>query len=313
MEFIDEETRPRFLLQTRISSTPIPKPDEIQKTSKTLTLICISVSSLLIFLAFFSSFSQSQTLQFLLIWFSISLALGPFAPTSFTGGDIRVGIGEPLQPSDPDPTPLEESRKKIPNRRPKTQRSDNPYLNSPSQVPTERPEEPKIENPARNGETGPRIEEEREWDDEDFDLLKKQIAKHPVGAPRRWESIAEAFHGRHGLESVIKTAKSMAEKRSGGGDPFAQFLKQRKPLSKQLESVNGDPSPSVEMDEGDSKKESSDWSSGEDIALLNALKAFPKDASMRWEKIAAAVPGKSKACCVKRVAELKRDFRSSKT
>ena len=46
--------------------------------------------------------------------------------------------------------------------------------------------------------------------------------------------------------------------------------------------------------------------------LINALKAFPKDVPMRWEKIAAAVPGKSKACCMKRVAELKRDFRSSK-
>ncbi|KAK8578122.1 hypothetical protein V6N13_046979 [Hibiscus sabdariffa] len=54
------------------------------------------------------------------------------------------------------------------------------------------------------------------------------------------------------------------------------------------------------------------WNSVEDIALLNALKAFPKDVPMRWEKVAAAVPGKSKAACMKRVAELKTDFRSSK-
>lgn len=56
----------------------------------------------------------------------------------------------------------------------------------------------------------------------------------------------------------------------------------------------------------------SGWSSGEDIALLNALKAFPKDVSMRWEKVAAAVPGKSKAACMKRVTELKKGFRSAK-
>lgn len=160
------------------------------------------------------------------------------------------------------------------------------------------------------------MEEEKEWTDEDFELLKKQIAKHAVGAPRRWEAIAEAFRGRHGLENVIRTAKSMAEKRPGGGDSFAQFLKQRKPLSKQLEGdVNGElGSQSVVSGENGDLKESgsSIWTSGEDIALLNALKAFPKDVPMRWEKIAAAVPGKSKACCVKRVAELKRDFRSSK-
>ncbi|XP_037497561.1 uncharacterized mitochondrial protein AtMg00820-like [Jatropha curcas] len=54
------------------------------------------------------------------------------------------------------------------------------------------------------------------------------------------------------------------------------------------------------------------WSAGDDIALLNALKAFPKDVAMRWEKIAAEVPGKSMAACRKRVAKLKRDFPSSK-
>ncbi|KAK9010453.1 hypothetical protein V6N11_036961 [Hibiscus sabdariffa] len=52
--------------------------------------------------------------------------------------------------------------------------------------------------------------------------------------------------------------------------------------------------------------------STEDIALLNALKAFPKDVAIRWETIAAAVPGKSKAACMMRVAEMKKDFRSSK-
>ena len=60
------------------------------------------------------------------------------------------------------------------------------------------------------------------------------------------------------------------------------------------------------------KGEGSGWSTGEDLALLNALKAFPKDAPMRWEKVAAAVPGKTKAACLKRVNELKKDFRSSK-
>lgn len=54
------------------------------------------------------------------------------------------------------------------------------------------------------------------------------------------------------------------------------------------------------------------WSSAEDLALLNALKAFPKDVAMRWEKIAASVPGKTKSACMKRVTELKKNFRSSK-
>lgn len=189
-----------------------------------------------------------------------------------------------------------------------------------SPLPTSESKKPEHKAEVLNASTGGSIvskKVEEEWTEEDFDLLKKQMTKHPVGAPLRWEVIAEAFKGRHGLESVIKTAKSMADKRpgSGGGDSFLQFLKQRKPLSKKIEGVNGELTPDVVLTEnGDGKEEngSSSWTAGEDIALLNGLKAFPKDVSMRWEKIAAAVPGKSKACCMKRVGELKRDFRSSK-
>lgn len=147
--------------------------------------------------------------------------------------------------------------------------------------------------------------EERDWTDEDVDLLKKQILKHPVGKARRWEIIGEAFKGKHKVESVIKMAKALGEKRVATGDSYAQFLKNRKPTvdsSKRIEEEEF----VVENGVGLS------WNSGEDIALLNALKAFPKDTSMRWEKIAAAVPGRSKAACVKRLGELKKDFRSTK-
>ncbi|KAH0869176.1 hypothetical protein HID58_076198 [Brassica napus] len=70
---------------------------------------------------------------------------------------------------------------------------------------------------------------------------------------------------------------------------------------------------SQEEDAGKNGGDDETWSNGEDIALLNALKAFPKEAAMRWEKVAAAVPGKSKAACMKRVTELKKGFRSSKS
>lgn len=131
--------------------------------------------------------------------------------------------------------------------------------------------------------------------------------KHPAGKPRRWEIIAEAFNGRHRVDSVIKKAKDLADRKMDDKDSYAQFLKNRKPLDKRIDG---------NLTEGAAKnseiKQESEWSSGEDLALLNALKAFPKDVSRRWEKVAAAVPGKTKAACMKRVAELKKDFRSSK-
>ena len=157
------------------------------------------------------------------------------------------------------------------------------------------------------------LEEEKEWVDEEIEVLKKQLLKHPVGKPRRWEAIAEAFKGRHKVESVIKKAKELGERKSNDADSYSEFLKKRKKAVDQMTEAGGNEGLDVKSG-GALMAESGElsWSSGEDIALLNALKAFPKEVSMRWEKIAAAVPGKSKAACMKRVTELKRDFRSSK-
>ncbi|KAJ7952637.1 DnaJ-like subfamily C member 2 [Quillaja saponaria] len=160
-------------------------------------------------------------------------------------------------------------------------------------------------------------EEEKEWTEEDIEVLKKQLLKHPVGKPRRWEVIAEAYRGRHKVESVIKKAKELGEKKVDDANSYEQFLKKRRPVDKRVENEidnlgNGlveKPESAKEVGGGEG---GAVWSSGEDIALLNALKAFPKDVPMRWEKIAAAVPGKSKAACMKRFGELKRGFRSAK-
>ncbi|CAM6117220.1 unnamed protein product [Calypogeia fissa] len=54
------------------------------------------------------------------------------------------------------------------------------------------------------------------------------------------------------------------------------------------------------------------WSEMQELALVKALKTFPKDSSQRWERIAAAVPGKTKSQCFKKFAELRENFRSKK-
>ena len=104
-------------------------------------------------------------------------------------------------------------------------------------------------------------------------------------------------------------AKEIRERKLVDNNSYARFLKNRKPLDTRVQAeINGTESAGEVRKDNDGVG----WSAGEDIALLNALKVFPKDAAMRWEKIAAAVPGKSKTACMKRIAELKRGFRSSK-
>jgi DnaJ family protein C protein 2 len=54
------------------------------------------------------------------------------------------------------------------------------------------------------------------------------------------------------------------------------------------------------------------WSETQEVALVKAIKAFPKDTANRWDRIAAAVPAKNKQQCFKKFAELRESFRSTK-
>jgi len=54
------------------------------------------------------------------------------------------------------------------------------------------------------------------------------------------------------------------------------------------------------------------WSEAQVLALVQALKAFPKDATQRWERVAAAVPGKTVVQCKKKVTSMRSNFRTKK-
>ncbi|KAI3816339.1 hypothetical protein L1987_16032 [Smallanthus sonchifolius] len=90
--------------------------------------------------------------------------------------------------------------------------------------------------------------------------------------PGRWETVAEAFSGRHKVESVVKMAKSMGDKKLNDSDLFSRFLKDRKAADKRVD----------------------------DVIEKERENAFPKDMAMRWEKITAVVPGRSKVACMKK-------------
>lgn len=51
------------------------------------------------------------------------------------------------------------------------------------------------------------------------------------------------------------------------------------------------------------------WSQEQEVALVQALKAVPKEDDDRWGKVAILVEGKSKAECAKRFKELKATFK----
>ncbi|XP_030466314.2 transcription factor MAMYB [Syzygium oleosum] len=322
MEYVDDDRR-RFLFQARANPPPPPPPPPSSSSSssasgqrrqlpKPFLVATTALSAVLVSLALL--YAHSEPSRSLLLWLSLSLLVGPFAPSSLTGGSVRVGHGPVVEfPPDLQPQVVEEAKKKPSQKRPKGQPppGNNVAVSPPiAEIDSQLGKKIEGNGVAVQGKSdlGFREEEkgkEKDWSEDEIELLRKQLVKHPAGKPRRWEIIAESFNGGHRVESVIKKAKGLADKKSSDKDSYAQFLKNRKPLDERLnEGEDGSGS-------GEVRRES-EWSSAEDVALLNALKAFPKDTPMRWEKIAAAVPGKTKVDCVKRVSELKRDFRSSK-
>ncbi|KAE8729637.1 UMP-CMP kinase-like isoform X1 [Hibiscus syriacus] len=315
MEFLDEDARPRFLFQSRPQPYSSSQEKIPQNPLKFLLFVSLSISSLLLSLFLFAI--ESEPFKSLLFWLSLSLLVGPFAPPSLTGGDIRVGVGPIIRdPIDQEPQPEPESKKKYSQRRSKADKVDEPGGNGASLAedangfPNLKVKSKDSNGLSKKEDFGNNFEGgEKEWSEADVEMLKKRMGKNPVGKPGRWEAIAAAFNGRHKMESVIKKAKELGEKKVDDADSYAKFLKNRKPFNTRV----NDEGDEVTMGNQDSSSGGAVvWNSVEDITLLNALKAFPKDVAMRWEKIAASVPGKSKAACMKRVAELKKDFRSSK-
>ncbi|CAH8390273.1 unnamed protein product [Eruca vesicaria subsp. sativa] len=96
MEFYDED-RPRIVFRSRPSSSRTAEEDEDPKPPNKIFISVSVVTSLLILsLSFF--YFESEPTKSLLLWLSISVLLGPFAPSSLTGGRVRVGYGQILEP-----------------------------------------------------------------------------------------------------------------------------------------------------------------------------------------------------------------------
>ncbi|CAO2210062.1 unnamed protein product [Urochloa humidicola] len=314
MEFVDpwdSQSRAR-VVHSGANSTSSPSSTTTAKASPSLphAASCAAAAVALLAASFYLP-PAYQILSSLLVWIASSLLLAPFAPAWATGGDISVGRGRLLPPQEPvqeepipDPAPAPRR-----GRRQNTPAKPSDPVAAPVQPAASLQPLQKAAAVAAGGagaDGGEREEEDAgEWTDQELELLRRQMVKHPAGEPQRWEKIAAVFGGRRTPESVIRAAKSGAAAAAGGGS-FEQFLRKRKPLDPRADGDAGDNAG------GGGESADGAWSAGDDRALLNALKEFPKDTAMRWEKVAAAVPGKTKAACMKRVTELKQNFRSNK-
>lgn len=189
---------------------------------------------------------------------------------------------------------------------------------------------------------------EKPWGKEEIELLRKGIVKYPKGTSRRWEVISEYIGTGRSVEEILKATKTVLLQKPDSSKAFDSFLEKRKPavsissplttreevegvpLSStptepngvlststtptQTEEVSPKPSQNAEKVEpaASSSSDQDVWSAVQETALVQALKTFPKETNQRWERVAAAVPGKTVNQCKKQFTLLKEKFRNKK-
>ncbi|VVA97237.1 unnamed protein product [Arabis nemorensis] len=180
------------------------------------------------------------------------------------------------------------------------------------------------------------------WSKEEIDMLRKGTIKYPKGTSRRWEVISEYIGTGRSVEEILKATKTVLLQKPDSAKAFDSFLEKRKPsasissplstreelgesLPSSTTTTNAKPSKETVVGKSSSSQGSENngeasgssdpdgWSAVQERALVQALKSFPKETSQRWERVAAAVPGKTMNQCKKKFAELKEIIRNKKT
>uniref|UniRef100_A0AAZ3S3E7 DnaJ homolog subfamily C member 2 n=1 Tax=Oncorhynchus tshawytscha TaxID=74940 RepID=A0AAZ3S3E7_ONCTS len=147
------------------------------------------------------------------------------------------------------------------------------------------------------------------WNEEELPLLIKAVNLFPAGTNARWEVIANYMnlHSTSGIKrtakDVINKAKNLQKLEPGQKDEinkkaFEKFNKEHAAVPQTVDNAV----PSERFDGAEANTAS--WTTEEQKLLEQALKTYPVSTPERWEKIAAAVPGRTKKDCMKRYKEL---------
>ncbi|XP_076862935.1 dnaJ homolog subfamily C member 2 [Brachyhypopomus gauderio] len=155
------------------------------------------------------------------------------------------------------------------------------------------------------------------WNEEELQLLIKAVNLFPAGTNARWEVIAN-YMNLHSGSGVKRTAKDVINKAKTLQklDPHQKDEVNKKAFEKFKKEHIAAPAcadkavPSERFD--GSGSDSNPWTTEEQKLLEQALKTYPVNTPERWDKIAAAVPGRTKKDCMKRYKELAEMIKAKK-
>jgi DnaJ family protein C protein 2 len=184
------------------------------------------------------------------------------------------------------------------------------------------------------------------WENPELKLLEKGLKKYPKGYAKRWNLIA-AFVGTRTPDECAEKSKDVLAKQAAAGVGHVVRKKHlanmeiKSPVTLRHESFSdvdvelsgtaanvydAQMSSGASQTEGAKKAPSrlgapeaaapaptaAPWTKEEGVKLIQALKAAPKDAPDRWDRVAAALPGRSKKDCMLRYKALMAKLKASK-
>merc|ERR1719461_1735292 len=163
-----------------------------------------------------------------------------------------------------------------------------------------------------------------EWSTDELQLLIKSVNLFPAGTVNRWEVCAEFINQHSNSPKTAKEVLAKAKEMQSGNFAMSSLKEevnklayenlqkgQRKEAldrcSKESECSQRLDTPAQQMGINNTP-----WSPDEQKLLEQALKTFPSSTPERWDRIAEAVPNRSKKDCMKRYKELAEVIKAKK-
>eukprot|EP01120_Amphizonella_sp_Union-15-10_P015022 TRINITY_DN756_c0_g1_i2.p1 TRINITY_DN756_c0_g1~~TRINITY_DN756_c0_g1_i2.p1 ORF type:complete len:511 (+),score=167.07 TRINITY_DN756_c0_g1_i2:320-1852(+) len=176
---------------------------------------------------------------------------------------------------------------------------------------------------AASSKSKPKIVEDKEdasWTTEELALLTKAIVRFPGGVSGRWQQIQGYLGGSKTIKQIVAKVKKLKTDELASvsqtrelEDSFERYKKEKRApkldvqsdLSQNYEGLaktddNPPPSTTTTQPPTATIAPPVNWSKEDQKALEIALKKFGAKEPERWDKIAAAVPGKTKKECLQR-------------
>jgi len=163
-----------------------------------------------------------------------------------------------------------------------------------------------------------------EWSTDELQLLIKSVNLFPAGTVNRWEVCAEFINQHSSSGKTAKEVLAKAKEMQSGNFAMSSLKEEVNKLayenlqkgqkkealdrcSKESECSQRLDTPAQQMGINNTP-----WSPDEQKLLEQALKTFPSSTPERWDRIAEAVPNRSKKDCMKRYKELAEVIKAKK-